>query len=586
MRVLLRVAPIALIVTLLASGPAAAEPRRVIIKGGGWGHGIGMSQYGTYGRALRGDGATNILQHYYTGARVTKKDMPSIRVGLLQYRSSIGFSSKPFREGGGLLVFRVGGEKLAQGGTQANFRVEPSTTGGMKLFKNGDQVRRDGRRVFGNPTTPIVVRYSRHDTLVHVNEKNNDYAYGHLEVGTYQSNSCDPGFCTRLVAEMPMQKYVYGLGEVPASWPDKALRTQAIAGRTYAYEKIQRLGQHRDPCDCAVYDSTIDQVYAGDSKRTGSGIYWDDWKSAVDNTNREVILYRGVPIQALYSSSSGGHTEHNENVWGGTPLPYLRGVIDRPDSVDANPNHTWRVEMSWANFEDKLQNAYRIGNLRDFKLVRPFGVSGRVTVVKPDGGGAKVIGSTKTERVDGWSLRSALSLKDTLFRVEFRYATGSRFEGRYAALGGAPGEATSDPYDVPRHAETRLGVAQDFTRGRMTWNEATGKVTWQFGSVLEAYDEMRREGGRLGMPASGIHGPAGTRRAYYANGAIYENPQLARAFALFGAIADHYRDLGEAASGCGYPTSNVVVEGPTKSATFQNGTISWTRAAGVSVTCG
>lgn len=551
MRRLLRVVPIVLALALLVSGPAGAEPRKVIIKGGGWGHGIGMSQYGTYGRALRGDGSTKILEHYYTGSKVTPKNMGAIRVGLLQSRSTISFSSKPFRSGGGLLVFRSGGEKLAQGGTEASFRIEPSSTGGLKLFKNGEQIRRDGRRVFGDPTTPIVIRYSRHDTLVHVNEKSTDYAYGHLEVGTYQSDSCGPGFCARLVAEMPMQKYVYGLGEVPASWPDAALRTQAIAGRTYAYEKIRRLGQHRYPCDCAVYDSTIDQVYAGDGKRTGSGIYWDDWKSAVDATDGETILYNGVPIQALYSSSSGGHTEHNENVWGGTPLPYLRGVPDGPDDVDANPNHTWRVEMSWGSFEDKLQAAYGIGNLREFKLVRPLGVSGRVTVVKPNNtGGAKVIGSNKTERVDGWSLRSALSLKDTLFRVEFRYPTGSRFEGRHAALGGAPGDATSDPYDVPRAAETRLGIAQDFVKGRMTWTAATDKVTWQWGQVLSTYDATHREGGHLGMPVSGIRGSAGSHKAYYANGAIYQNPELDRAFALFGEIATLYRELDEDSSAC------------------------------------
>ena len=299
-----------------------------------------------------------------------------------------------------------------------------------------------------------------------------------------------------------------------------------------------------------------------------------------------MILYNGIPIQALYSSSSGGHTEHNENIWAGTPLPYLRGVPDGPDAVDANPNHTWRVEMSWRNFESQLQAAYGIGNLREFKLIRPFGISGRVTVVKPNGGGgAKVIGSNKTARVSGWSLRSALSLKDTLFRVVFRYRTGSRFESRHRALDGAPGEATTTPYDVPRRWETRKGVAQDFEKGRMTWTKATDKILWQWGRVLKKYDAMRREGGRLGMPDSGIRGPAGAYRAYYANGAIYQNPKTRDAYALYGDIAARYRDLGEATSSCGYPTSDVVTDGSTKTASFQHGVIEWTRATGIKVSC-
>ena len=180
-----------------------------------------------------------------------------------------------------------------------------------------------------------------------------------------------------------MQKYLYGLGEVPSSWPAAALKAQAIAGRTYALSKVERSGQHRYPCDCAVYDSTLDQAYIGDSKRSGSGAYWDDWKGAVDSTNDQIVKHQGDTIQALYSSSSGGHTENNENVWGGSPIPYLRGVTDKPDRAGGdNPNFKWKVTMSYASFSSKLSAAYGTGAVTDFDLIKPFGVSGRVT----DGG--------------------------------------------------------------------------------------------------------------------------------------------------------------------------------------------------------
>lgn len=412
---------VALILSLLPGSPAFAA-RSVTITGGGWGHGMGMSQYGAYGRANRGDAAPEILEHYYSGTNVTAADMPrTLRVGLLEYRSSISATSSALADGGGKIVFKVQGskERIARGGAGSDWRVEPSSTGGMRLYKNGNQVRTDGRSVFGDPTHPLIAQYQRFGSLLRINEKGISYAYGNMQFGTFATDRCSGGHCLRLVTSVPLQKYLYGLGEVPFSWPAAALRTQVIAARTYAYEKTERTGQHRYPCDCAVYDSTLDQVYSGDAKRVPSGQYWDDWTAAVDDTKGQVILHNGTPIQALYSSSSGGHTENNENVWGGTPLPYLRGVPDAPDDNPANPNHTWSLEMSYSTFQSKLDASYGVGTVDAFNLVKPFGVSGRVTVVKPDNtGGVKIVGSKKTVRTSGWSIRSALGLRDSLFRVQ------------------------------------------------------------------------------------------------------------------------------------------------------------------------
>ncbi|HET7482308.1 MAG TPA: SpoIID/LytB domain-containing protein, partial [Actinomycetota bacterium] len=357
----------------IVSADAASARTTVIIDGGGWGHGIGMSQYGAYGRALRGDSAKKILQHYYSGSDVATRDMSFIRVGLLQGRTEITASSAPMSAGGGLVVFKVQGTKgrIAKGGPDATFRVVRSGTGGMRIYKNGNLVKKDGHRVFGSSSTPVVMKYEMHDSLVSIGGKSYRYAYGRMEFSTYSSSCGDVKVCLRLVLVLPMQKYVYGLGEVPSSWPDAALRTQAIAGRTYAYEKILRNDQKLYPCACAVYDSVIDQAYIGDAKRTGSGAYWDDWKSAVDDTRGQVVVYHGDPIQAFYSSSSGGYTENNENVWGGTAVPYLRGVPDGPDAVSANPNHTWRVTMGWRAFKSVVQSHYSVGDLQHVDFPKP-----------------------------------------------------------------------------------------------------------------------------------------------------------------------------------------------------------------------
>jgi SpoIID/LytB domain protein len=616
----------------------------VTITGGGWGHGIGMSQYGAYGRALNGKSAEQILEHYYRGAEVGSRRMPKVRVGLLQDRNAVALSSSQYLGGSGEVVWKVAGEKdpLATGGPEAGWRVEPSSTGGIRLYKNGEQVRRDGTGVFGGTSAPLLLIFERHGSLIDVTDKTYNYALGRLELGTYSTDRCDPGFCLRVVLSIAMQKYLYGLGEVPSSWPGGVLRTQAIAGRTYAFEKWSRSGSHRYPCDCTVYDSTLDQAYAGDGKRTGSGSYWADWQAAVNDTNEQIVTYEGAPIQALYSSSSGGYTENNENVWGGTPLPYLRGVPDKPDAVSANPNHKWDpVTMSFSAFEDKLQAAYGIGELQNFKLVEPFGVSGRVTTVNSNGtGGVKIVGSSKTVRTSGWSFRSSFGssiLKDTLFRIDIEYQVGDRFVDAYRALDKAPGHPKGDPYPVPKGADASLGMTQDFDVGRMTWRKETDKVVWQWGDVLKRYTALGRERSKLGMPTSDIWGVAGRyrggsyvngiilwsketdahhirgpfftafsdsggrkrlglpttdvksgdggERQRFTTGTLYRRGASGAVFALWGPIDEKYRTMGGAGSRCGYLTSSMVVDSSGAAASFENGSITWTDSRGVRVNC-
>ena len=637
---------LALIAAVLAPVSARAE-QVVTIKGGGWGHGIGMSQYGAYGRAKNGKSATQILTKYYTGASVAAEKMPGrIRVGLLPLYggaalSQISFGSSPMHSGKGTLKVKEKGDpvKIAEGTAADTWRAEASSTGGLRLYKNDEQVKVDGRGVFGGPDTPLILKYQKFGSLVSLTGKSPKYAYGSIEIGTYSSDSCG-GYCARAVLKLSMQKYLYGLGEVPSSWPQAVLEAQAMAGRTYAYSKVQRSGQNRHPCGCAVYDSTIDQAYIGDSKRTGSGTYWSAWKSAVDDTNEKVILHSGSPIQALYSSSSGGHTEDNEKVWGGAPIPYLRGVPDAPDKAGgANPNFKWTVEMPWSQFSDKLAAAFGTGPVQDFQLVQPFGVSGRVTVVNSnDTGGVRIVGSNKTHRTSGWNVRQALGLKDSLFRVDMGQQVGARFADRYNALDGAPGSATSDVYRVPEGVADPTGWAQDFTRGRMT--DTSKKIVWQYGRVLAKYDRTGREKGKLGMPRSNVWGPGSYRAALYdlgrivwtkgsgayavrgvfepayvqrgalkgvlglprsdrqkrstlpngglrqrfAGGTLYKVPS-GEVFGLWGKIAERYVSMGEASSACGYPTSDPTEGAEKVTASFRNGTITWTEGSGIKVDC-
>ncbi len=393
-----------------------------MIRGGGWGHGLGLSQWGAYGRALAGQKARRIIRHYYTGVDVAGGDHPKkIRVGIGQARSAINLGTDPTGPGGGDVRFKVQGYPgaVAKGGPRASWRLEPNSDGRVRIFKNGRVVTFNGRSAFGRRNHPLVVDYRRHDSLLHIVEEGNRYRYGTLLVEPYRA-SCAPGHCLRMVMPVPMQKYLYGVAEVSPYWPKESLKVQAILSRTYVSYQANFYGQHRSTCNCGVYDTAYDQVFIGNDRQTDSGSYWKHWRRAVEVTNHQLVLHKGRPILALYMSSSGGHTENNENIWGGSPLPYLRGVRDPHDKVSPNSRHKWRVAMSWSTLSSKLNSAFGTGKLQRFVLKAPLGVSGRVTVVKgPRRGGVKVVGSTRTVRVSGSAIKSALGLYDTLFEIDF-----------------------------------------------------------------------------------------------------------------------------------------------------------------------
>jgi SpoIID/LytB domain protein len=404
------------LLTMALVAPAGAK-KMVKINGRGWGHGIGMSQYGAYGFARQGWGGERMLRHYYTGANVTKRNIGAdVRVSMLQGRSSITIRPRAKAKNGGRVELKLknSGKKIAGAHPGGSLRLQASSTGGARIFKNGRRIRRNGKSVFGSTRRPLVAHYAPHGTQVDTVGKGYAVAYGKLEFVSYSSSGCSVGKCLSQVAVLSMQKYLYGLGEVPASWPQQTLRAQAMAGRTYAYAKMLASRNRGVPCFCTVYDSVSDQVFVGEAKRTGSGSYWSNWKKAVDTTKNKVILDGGRPITALYSSSSGGHTESNHIVWGSPQEPYLRGVKDPYDRAGgANPNFRWSVTMSWATLRSRLANSFgNFGKLKKLVIVRK-GKSGRVAI-----GGLKIVGSQRTLRVSGWNTRNALGLKDSWFRFK------------------------------------------------------------------------------------------------------------------------------------------------------------------------
>jgi len=124
----------------------------------------------------------------------------------------------------------------------------------------------------------------------------------------------------------------------------EGIKAQAVLARTYAARR-QDTERAYD-----VDDHTGSQVYKGIEVVT------DRARQAALETASERLYYGDVLADAVYSSSSGGHTADNETVWNGTPLPYLRGV---PDPYDAGaPDHQWTTRASIRQVHDALSSRY------------------------------------------------------------------------------------------------------------------------------------------------------------------------------------------------------------------------------------
>jgi SpoIID/LytB domain protein len=356
--------------------------------GSGFGHGLGMSQWGAYGLSNQGWGPTRILRHYYSGTRIgTEGTHPGrFRVGLVQSRDSVRLEAQM-----GDVEIRLGdpanGDVVATVPAGQTWRVHVAGARYRILDQSGDTVDR-----VGGPSAPIYAVFQPQGSRVRVPEASHTYNRGWIEFGLYD---CASSCAMRLVLVITPEEYLYGLGEVPSSWPMTALKAQAIAARTYAFTKAAS-SQHRPGCDCALYASSFDQVYAGWDKE--GALDGDRWVQAVDETDDRVVVDAGDTIQAFYMSSSGGFTEDNENVWGGTPIEYLRGVCDPGDYTTANPSATWEVTYTAGRVTKSL--SLGIGTITGF--ANPDrGVSGRIISVTVQGqNGSKPVTGAARPRVD------------------------------------------------------------------------------------------------------------------------------------------------------------------------------------------
>ena len=365
---------------------AQSEPKLVtttsfLLSGRGWGHGVGMSQYGALGFANEGRSYAEILAHYYTGTALSPAPVARVRVLLAEAKGAVTVSSQePFR------VRDVFGKTYALG--VGDVKLGPK----LEVTVNGVPRQLTGPIVFLPGKAPLEV--------------GTPYR-GQIEVAV-------TGKKLNAVNAVGLEDYLAGVvpREMPSSWASEALKAQAVAARSYALAHRVR-GQAFD-----LYADVRSQVYGGidaeDARAT----------QAISATAGEVLTYGGKIADTLFHSTSGGTTISAEEAFG-TAVPYLTGVDDPFSSL--SPVHLWGpVAVPDVTMRRGLKLAAPVLGLR---LVRA--PSGRVT-------SAVVKTTVGQQTVSGSALRLGAGLRSTwvtkLASVSLTRPAGAAVYGRKLPL--------------------------------------------------------------------------------------------------------------------------------------------------------
>lgn len=338
-----------------------------LISGHGWGHGVGMGQWGAEGYAINNYTYQQILAAYYPGTIFGQVANKPIRVLLAAGKKALTISSdQP------ITVTGVNGvaHTLPAGAT----KLTPS----LSLAVDGGPAQPLEPPLTFSPATGSTLTLGR--------------AYrGQIVVNLV-------GGKLQAIDIVPIEQYLYGVvpAEMSSSWLPAALEAQAVAARSYALASLRPAG----PFD--VYATSRSQVYLGVSAERLQTT------QAVDATAGQVLLYGGRIATTVFSSSSGGRTESAADAWGGQGEPYLPSVPDPYDTI--SPYHDWGPVTVTGK-----------------TLARALGVPGLVVDATVTRNSSKRVadldvtavarGKQGTTAVTGGSAAAALDLRSTWFSV-------------------------------------------------------------------------------------------------------------------------------------------------------------------------
>jgi len=386
---------IALLLPFFSSKAASAEsPSAFSFTGSGYGHGVGMSQIGAKARALTGESATAILNYYYKNVQVAPiVDTQTIRVNIGRALKTMSLVS-PTPDS----VIQIFSGDIA--GAQD---VLPILTLGAKkkiaFSVDGAFAVAEGLRV-----KAFTVRWSGPATVITFSQPGSavKYKYGQIQVKVVKG-------AMEVTNTLALRdEYLWGISEVPSSWPAAALEAQVIASRSYA---LSKLGKINSVCDCQVYSHIADQNFVGFSKESEPR-FGQLWKAAVsrtiiDTSTSLAVVSNGKPIQAYFFSSSGGATQTTFDAWG-QATSYTQSVLD-PAGLDPKNNPRF---ATWSASADQalVATAFLLADIVTLEIMSRNS-AGAVTYIK----GTASDGSTKLLRGD--TFRSRVKIPSPYFNL-------------------------------------------------------------------------------------------------------------------------------------------------------------------------
>lgn len=259
-----------------------------------------------------------------------------------------------------------------------------------------------------------------------------------------------------LINELPFEQYLYSVvpSEVPAAWHAEALKAQAVAARNYALVTMGRHNAHGfDLCSvehCQAYNG----IGQENSRTT----------EAVNATKGKTVTYNGKLITTYFHSSSGGHTEDIQNVWGSS-LPYIKGVDDSYGL--GSPNDAWTLELDRVAIKDKLvQSGMDLGDIVDIRPLE-YSTYGRVTKLE-------IKGTKETRIFEKEKIRSILGTR-TLKSIWYKLKTDADVFVRGSLLGDSVQGRSSNMYVVSAAGKAKV-------------SSPTNKITVKSMSSAQAYN--------------------------------------------------------------------------------------------------
>lgn len=321
---------------------ASEVPPTFSFHGSGYGHGVGLSQIGARAMALAGESPTSILKYYYTGVDIVPlPDTQTIRVNIAHLQNNVKISTT------------TPGANISVSTNESTTIAQVATKSVLSFSKLGSQIvlmATYGKKVVANAQSRnFIIQWSGNSPIVSVTTSMGTlrYKYGQMQIKSVRTK--DGQYFIEVTNSLRIHdEYLYGIGEVPSSWPMNALQAQVIASRTYA---LSKLGLIKTACDCNLYASNTDQSFIGYAKE-GEPKYGAIWRQAVDATHVDegsgfAITLAGLPITPYFTSSTGGQTESALNAWG-SERSYTLSVADTSSTdVKLNPHYaTWDRSVS------------------------------------------------------------------------------------------------------------------------------------------------------------------------------------------------------------------------------------------------